>query len=140
MYNSNTPSPEQPPFHPEEQTKYPQPLTGQTIEMIFSDCDDFDLRSVLAGEKPEFPAAVCWLDGLTAGGDISTDVLRPLTETARFVGLKTEADIIDRILKGAVYSYTVNRRDNCDDVVQDLLNGFCAIIFDASQIAVTFEV
>ena len=141
MFTFHKPSPEErPPFHPEKETKFPQPLTAGSLESIFAGCDDFDIRRVLAGERPEFPAAVCWLDGLTSGGDISTDVLRPLTESVRFLDARQESDVIDRILKGAVYSYTVNRRDNCDDVVQDLLNGFCAIVFDASRTAVTFEV
>ncbi len=131
---------EQPPFHPEEEPKFSLPLAAETLENIFTDCDDFNVRRVLAGERPEFPAAVCWLDGLTSGGDISTDVLRPLTETARFVGIKTEAGVIDRILRGAVYSYTVQKRETCDDVVQDLLNGFCAIVFACSGVAITFEV
>lgn len=141
MFTFHTPArPEQPPFHPAQEPKFPQPLTGAALEDIFSDCGDFDLRQVLVGEKPEFPAAVCWIDGLTSGGDLSTDVLRPLTEAARFLDIKDEAGVIRRIMKGAVYSYTVKQRSTCDDVVQDLLNGFCAIVFDKSGVAVTFEV
>lgn len=141
MFNLHTKAPgKQPPFHPEETPKYPFPLTSQSIQNIFADCDDFELRDVLAGEKPEFPAAVCWLDGLTSGGDISTDVLRPLTETVRFIDAKTPEDVISRILQGAVYSYSVKCRDNCDDLVQDLLNGSCAILFDAAHTGITFEV
>lgn len=79
-----------PPFHPEQEPKYPLPVCRQSVKDIFSDCDDFELRNVFAGEKPEFPAGVCWIDGLTSGGDISTDVLRPLTQTARFIGVESE--------------------------------------------------
>lgn len=131
---------EMPPFRPEQEPKYPLPVSRKSVQDIFADCDDFELRNVFAGEKPEFPAAVCWLDGLTSGGDISTDVLRPLTETTRFIGAQSEEDVIGRILQGAVYSYSVKRRDNCDDLAQDLLNGSCAILFDKSRAAITFEV
>lgn len=107
---------------------------------IFRDCDDFQSRRIQLRGQHALRVTVCWLDGLTAGGDISEDVLRPLTQPERMMGVQNDEDAVGRILEGAVYSYAVNRREQCDDVVNDLLSGYCAILFDKLGTAVTFEV
>jgi len=140
MFTSKSTEQGQEPFHPTEKVQYPFPISEQTMGEIFQDCDDYQSRQVRLRAKTDLQVTVCWLDGLTAGGDISEDVLRPLTQPDRMVEVQTEDDAIRRIVDGAVYSYAVNRRDQCDDAVKDLLNGCCAILFDQSQTAVTFEV
>lgn len=140
MFNSNSQQKTQEPFHPAQEPKYPYPISVQTLNNIFKDCGDYTHRAVTVGESPRFSVTVCWLDVMVSGGDLSEDVLRPLTQTPRFLGVQTEQDVIDRILKGAVYSYSVKLRDKCDDVVADILGGSAAIIFDTSNKAVTFEV
>ena len=127
-------------FHPRQEPQYPEELSQKVLVNIFDSCDDFQKRTVEIGGQPDITVSVCWLDGLTSGADISEDVLRPLTQASRFLDTGTEETVMTRILEGAVYSYSVKRRDNCDDTVSDLLNGYCAIVFDAAHAAVTFEV
>lgn len=140
MFNFHSNNKTQEPFHPEAEPKYPYPISAKTLQNIFQNCSDFSQRPVVIGESPRFPATVCWVDALVSGGDLSLDVLHPLTQTPRFIGVQTEEDVIQRILKGAVYSYSVKLRDKCDDVVSDLLSGSAAIVFDTSNKAITFEV
>lgn len=90
------------------------------------------MRPGLAGDRLLF---VCWLDGVAAGGDISKDVLRPLTELLRSgVAISSQ-----RLLDGAVYSAQAQLRTSLDDIVGDITQGCCAVVFEDERCAVCFE-
>ena len=77
-----------------------------------------------------------WVDGLTDGTAVAEEVLRPLTNI-----LRTSNSISpDRLMQGAVYSSTAQKRHMTDSVVDDMLHGCCAVIFDGEHCAVTFEI
>ena len=86
--------------HARREPAYRGTISAKTLNDIFDGCSDFqsrDIRPGLSGDKTLF---VCWLDGVASGGDISKDVLRPLTEILRAgVALSPQ-----RLLDGAVYS------------------------------------
>lgn len=100
---------------------------------------DFQLRRVDAGLKHSFFTHVCWLDGLVSGSDIAENVLRPLTESSRF-NTDTEKALIQDILSGGIYSYSVKEVHDTDTVVAELCRGSCALIFDSQFTALCFEV
>ncbi|MBR5261075.1 MAG: spore germination protein [Oscillospiraceae bacterium] len=97
-------------------------------------------REIFPGGAALPPVTVCWLDGMISGADMSEDVLRPLTSPDRFATCRTTAECLNIIMYGGVYSYSVKKRAEIDDVVSDLANGFCAIVFDCLNVAITFEV
>lgn len=82
---------------------YSGTVSRKTLEDIFDGCSDFQSREIrpgLAGDRLLF---VCWLDGVAAGGDISKDVLRPLTELLRSgVAISSQ-----RLLRGRIRGRTV---------------------------------
>ena len=121
-------------------SEFPHSITKNYLQEIFHDCSDVIFREISIGDDPAFSVWVCWIDGLTSGDSISKDVLRPLTNPLRFQNCSGYRAVVDEILKGAVYSSTVKSRDTMDDVVSDLLSGFCALLFDELHTAVTFEV
>lgn len=125
--------------HKRKDPKYPQPISSQALQAVFTDCDDFDLRLIDIGGKQSAQVYICYIDGLVNGSEVSENVLRPLTESSRF-SEKDPAACIDAILQGAVYSYTVKRTDTMDALVSCLVNGFCAIVFNQQSCAVAFEV
>jgi spore germination protein KA len=127
-------------FHPRPEPEYTGPVNLNNLKTIFSQCADFQIRPVCAGGKSYLPVQVVFLDGVVSGTDVSNDVIRPLTEFFRFVPAANQADCVELIVNGAVFSRTMNRRDSLDDVVSDLTHGFCAIVFDSCACAVTFEV
>lgn len=114
---------------------YSGTVSRKTLEDIFDGCSDFQSRQVrpgLAGDRLLF---VCWLDGVAAGGDISKDVLRPLTELLRSgVAISSQ-----RLLDGAVYSAQAQLRTSLDDIVGDITQGCCAVVFEDERCAVCFE-
>ena len=126
--------------HPRPQPQYDVPVTAGELKKIFSDCDDFEARAVRIGLESRLTVTVCWLDGMVSAGDVSTDVLRPLTEGDRLADITSTREAVRRIEQGAVYSCSTRTRAEMDDVVSDLTNGSVALVFDAQRRAVTFEV
>lgn len=126
--------------HPRPQPQYDVPVTAGELKKIFSDCDDFETRTVRIGLESRLTVTVCWLDGVVSAGDVSTDVLRPLTEGGRLADITSTREAVRRIEQGAVYSCSTRTRAEMDDVVGDLTNGSVALVFDAQRKAVTFEV
>ncbi len=140
MSNNTKQSQNGPGYHPRPDPAYPGPINQKNVKNIFTQCEDFQTREVFPALDGPQPVTLCWVDGLVNGGSISEDVLRPLTEDWRFAALKEGQELANLIMSGAVYSSTAKRRETLDDLVADLMNGFCAILFDAAQLAVTFEV
>ena len=109
------------------------------MKKIFSDCDDFEMRTVRIGLESRLTVCVCWLDGVVAAGDVSADILRPLTEGGRLADVTGSREAVRRIEQGAVYSCATRTRTQMDALVADLTKGSAALIFDAQRKAVTFE-
>ena len=128
------------PLHPMRETQFDMPLKMENIERIFEGCYDFEKRMVDIGGNQNARVYLCFVDGLVSSGIISESIIKPLTSERRFGGISDSGAVIDMMLGGTVYNYASKKRDKMDDVISDLLNGFCAIIFEDENAAVTFEV
>ncbi len=115
------------------------PVTAAAVEAVFRGCYDFEARTLHLGGDTENPVTLCFIDGLVSGSDVAEQVIKPLTDPERFAGVR-DAAAVSRMLGGSVYVYTAKHREKLGDAAGDLLNGFCALIFDAERAAVTFEV
>lgn len=133
IFNSNQNSV---PFHPEHTPKYYGELSSKTVEGLFSDCGDFQLRKISAGLIPHNELCVCWIDGVTDGGSVAEEILRPLTDILRN-GMELSPE---RLLSGAIYSAQAQEADDLDGLVSAVCSGSCAVIFDSLKKAVCFEV
>ena len=125
--------------HPRPQPKFDVPITAAEVKKIFSDCDDFEMRTVRIGLESRLTVCVCWLDGVVAAGDVSAEILRPLTEGGRLADVTGSREAVRRIEQGAVYSCATRTRTQTDALIADLTKGSAALIFDAQRKAVTFE-
>ncbi len=114
-------------------------LTLKTIETTFSNCGDFKSRIICVGGG-KLKAGVCFIDGLVNSELVSRDILRPLTDEDRFKNVTSGREAINMILTGSVYSYSLKDCSKAEEVVEALVNGFCAIVFDQQHEAVVFEV
>lgn len=125
---------------PDGKIQYDTPVSGKEIEAIFSDCYDFEKRTInIGGRTKGAKATLYFIDGLVSGETIAREIIRPLTSDDRFCSMSTEPEIISMVMGGAVYGYTAKRRDVTDEVVKDMLSGFCALVFENEKSAVTFE-
>lgn len=137
MYNNKSNCP---PPHPKPEPEFSAELSIKNIKRIFSSCADFESRRVDYGLDGKLHIDICWLDGIVSGGDLGEDILRPLTQAGRAGEVLGEEQCIERIISGAVYSYSVKKRESLDDVISDLTHGHCALIFEGINQALCFEV
>ena len=125
---------------PGENKRFDTPVSSKEIASAFFGCYDLDMRPIsVGGGRRGKMATLCYIDGLVSGTAIAEEIIRPLTDGERFCGSASEPEIISRILGGVVYGYTAKRRDVTEEVINDMLNGFCALIFENEKSAVTFE-
>lgn len=127
-------------FHPQRLPEYRCPLNTKNIKDIFSSCSDFEMREISFGLERDVLLHVCWLDGIVSGGDVSANILRPLTQFARTSGAVTEREALTAIRLGGVYSYSVKDCKTTDELVTALTHGHCAVIFEGLGEALCFEV
>ena len=100
----------------------------------FEDAADFETRKVLCGGQL---LTVLFLDGLTSGGDIAEQVVRPL---AQMTDEAREEVLYTRALQGGVWCASVKEPESTQQAAQLLVNGFCVILFPKSGKALGCEV
>ena len=120
-------------YTPRPNPAYPGELTNKNICAIFQGANDFITRELRCGAWTLYAYAI---DGLTAGGDISDYVIKPITE---HLGASSMQELYDRALRGMIYNAVANPCEDLDSVALKLVNGFCVILFPSVG-AIGFEV
>ena len=109
-------------------------VDGRELAAQFENAADFETRKVLCGGQL---LTVLFLDGLTSGGDIAEQGVRPLeqmTDEAR------EEVLYTRALQGGVWCASVKEPESTQQAAELLVNGFCVILFPKSGKALGCEV
>ena len=115
-------------------------ISAQILQREYACCDDFVLRPIWPGHKSFGSMSVCWLDGVVSAIAVAEDVLRPLTEAERLGDIRSIPECMDWLMHGGVYASVAKERRELADVLGDLNQGFCAVVFDSAAAAITFEV
>lgn len=113
--------------------RYPGSLTDENIRAIFDGAGDFITRELRCGKWVLYYYAI---DGLTAGGDASEYVLKPISEQLSAPSMEI---LYARALTGAVYNSVADPCRDLDAVAMKLVNGFCVVLFPGAG-ALAFEV
>ena len=113
------------------------PVSAENIRAVFSDCGDFAAHEVLLGGEERIKPLVCFLDGIVSSESIARDVIRPLTSAERFGGVTEQSAAVLLMSEGMATGATVKVRESMDELVEDVLCGFCAVVLTGC--AVTFE-
>lgn len=109
-------------------------VDGRALTAQFEDAADFETRKVLCGGQL---LTVLFLDGLTSGGDIAEQVVRPL---AQMTDEAREEVLYTRALQGGVWCASVKEPESTQQAAELLVNGFCVILFSKSGKALGCEV
>lgn len=109
-------------------------VDGRALAAQFENAADFETRKVLCGGQL---LTVLFLDGLTSGGDIAEQVVRPL---AQMTDEAREEVLYTRALQGGVWCASVKEPESTQQAAELLVNGFCVILFPKSGKALGCEV
>ena len=109
-------------------------VDGRALAAQFEGAADFETRKVLCGGQL---LTVWFLDGLTSGGDIAEQVVRPL---AQMTDEAREEVLFTRAMQGGVWCASVKEAQSTQQAAQLLVNGFCVILFPGSGKAIGCEV
>ena len=112
------------------------PICPHGVRSVFTGCEDLLVRTVAAGGT-DVCAEVFWLDGTVSSSDVAEQVLRPLSDPARFGGVKTPEDVLSLLEGGAVYCGGLRVTSSMDELADAVSFGSCAAVFDGA--AVLFE-
>lgn len=115
------------------------PLTTESLRTLLSDSDDIVIRELYVNGNKKLKVTLCYVDGLINAKAASDDVLKPLMQEVNLSQAKNYKELIDLIEHGTIYYTSQQTRDNIDDTIADILNGFVALIFDKAKKAVTFD-
>ena len=109
-------------------------VDGRELAAQFENAADFETQKVLCGGQL---LTVLFLDGLTSGGDIAEQVVRPL---AQMTDEAREEVLYTRALQGGVWCASVKEPESTQQAAELLVNGFCVILFPKSGKALGCEV
>ena len=109
-------------------------VDGRELAAQFENAADFETRKVLCGGQL---LTVLFLDGLTSGGDIAEQVVRPL---AQMTDEAREEVLFTRAFQGGVWCASVKEPETTQQAAELLVNGFCVILFPKSGKALGCEV
>ena len=108
-------------------------VDGRALTAQFEDAADFETRKVLCGGQL---LTVLFLDGLTSGGDIAEQVLRPLMQTVQPGSMQA---VLAQAEQARVYCAVAERVATPEDAADKLLHGYCVVVFPGTGAALCFE-
>ena len=114
------------------------PVKSEEISLAFGGSEDFVLRDISLGGGDK-KVKIAFLDGVVSGIYVSDQIIRPITDPVRFGSVASEKEALSLMEQGVVYGLTALRRKKTAEVIEDLLSGFCCVIFDDLNEAVSFE-
>ena len=112
---------------------YPGKLNDENIRKIFKGAGDFNVRPMRCNGHTLYTYAI---DGLTAGGDISEYVFKPIVELLNGNSIE---ELYHNALNGAIFNSVAKACKSLDDAAFFLVNGFCVVMFPGTG-AIAFEV
>jgi len=114
-------------------------INSQTVKQLFADSADVNIDPLLVGADGHLRVTVIHVDGMVNTELTDNFILKPLVQEDIFKTAKTEKELIDLIMDGAVYHSRRTLHTNLSDCLNDLLSGSIMLVFDKAKKAITFE-
>jgi len=113
-------------------------VTSDNLRSILGNSSDFNCRMLLIRDKPEIPATLAYIEGLVDSKVINDSILKPLTQNSMFDLCQNEAEASSLVSNGAVHSSSLKVVTNMKDLIDDMMSGNAALIFNSEKTAFTF--
>lgn len=114
-------------------------LTSTNVANVLNVNSDVIFRDIVIRNNPHLKVTLVYVDGLINQDSVSDYVLKPLMQQVEFDNCHTQQEAVNLIINGNVYFTTAKKRDNITKVLDDILTGSAALIFDSIKMAATFE-
>lgn len=114
-------------------------LTSVNIERVLGINSDVVFRDIVIRNNPHLKTTLVYVDGMVDQDTVSNFVIKPLMQQEEFDRCQTQQETIRTIIEGNVYFAAAKRCDKISSVMDEILTGSAAIIFDPIKTAVTFE-
>ena len=105
----------------------------EDVQACFGDTADLNTRQITVGGQT---LGLLFLDGLTSGGDIAEQVLKPLMETVTPGSMQ---EVLTQAERTRVYCAVAERTQSPAQTADKLLHGYCAVLFHGTDTALCFE-
>lgn len=127
------------PPHPRENPRILLPLSLDSLKEVFTDCVDFTTREIdLAGDANK-RVTICYVVGMVKMERASDYLLRPMAQDGKLKEVNLAAAF--RLMAGgALYNLSVEKRENMDQAVGDLIAGNLIMLFPGEREALSFNV
>jgi spore germination protein KA len=127
-------------FYSEKPDNEQNDLTSDNIRNILGKSSDIKFIDIyICGDRGR-PVTVSFIDGLTNQTSISDFIINPLAEKSMLYREKADTEVVDLIAHGMVRCPVLATHTDINGVIDDILSGSCAVIFDSIKTAVTFSV
>jgi spore germination protein KA len=114
-------------------------ITTANVKTILADSSDIIYQEHYINGNRHLPVTVVFVDGMVDVKLVSDDILKPLTQEKDLGEVKGFDDLIGLIEHGTVYHASRKIQTSLGDVLNEILNGSVALIFDKEKRAVTFD-
>lgn len=114
-------------------------LTASNVASVLGINSDVVFREIVVGNNQHLKSMLVYVDGMIDQDTVSNFVIKPLIQEDCFNKCQTQQEAIRTIIDGNVYFAAAKKRDKTGDLLDDVLTGSAAVIFDSVNMAVTFE-
>ncbi len=113
---------------------------SEILDTLFSGSGDIINRKIYINAEKSLAVTLFCVDGLVNTQVLDETVLRPMSEDLRLKECKNENEIISLMLHGSTYHAFASVYEDMETVLQCVLSGMTAIIFDDAQKAIVFDI
>lgn len=116
-----------------------QDINSNNIKNMLGQSSDVVFREIYINGNKDFKVTLVFVDGMVNSKTINDDILKPLLQECKISQANNSKDAIDLLEHGVIYTSTVKLENDINQLVDDILGGFSALIFDSEKKAVAFE-
>lgn len=114
-------------------------VNTENLKKYLEGSTDITFQSLFINSQSNLKVTLIYIDGMASIEQINETVIKPLIQQHELGNAKTDSQMIDLVEHGTVYFASQKTKDSLSEVITDILNGFCCIVFDNEKKAVVFE-
>jgi len=122
-------------MQPEEQK-----INSAYFKEKFAENPDVAFNEITVGKSDSLRVTVAFIDGMVSSQLIDDYVLKPLYQEGALARAKSQAELVDLVMLGAVYHCQRKLCHTLSESMQELLSGSAIVIFDDCETAAAFDV